>query len=96
MFYGAWAGWDYGPRAGASGIKMQGTESEHNIGLNAKCDIEIAQVPSCAKCCILRINKVKPVEGSNSIQRGYFYRLDCYLAGNVLVSPSVGNCAEVG
>jgi hypothetical protein len=78
MFYGAWAGWDYGPREGGSDISRCKVRNWGMfIGPNTRCDIEIGQVPSCAKCCILRINRVKPVEGSNSIQRGYFYLLVC-------------------
>jgi len=34
---------------------MQGTELEQIFVPNTKCDIEIREVPSCAKCCILRI-----------------------------------------
>lgn len=68
----------------------------HQNGDNTKCDIEIGQVPSCAKCCILRIKREEAVAGTNSIQRIYFYGFDCHLEANVLLSPADGNCAEVG
>ena len=66
---------------------MQGTGLGHGSGHNTKCDIEIGQVPSCAKCCILRKSGGKAGLGCGSVQRDLFLMdLDCHLAVYVLLS----------
>jgi hypothetical protein len=65
---------------------MQVTGLGHLTEHNTKCDIEIGQVPSCAKCCILRKRAEKSALGYSSLQRIYFYNRSCDLAVYVLLS----------